>query len=123
MWQRFTERARRVVFFAQEEAARLGAVSVATIHVRIGPLSGVVPTALAAAFDLAVRGTQMDGARLNLEHDPITAWCRICKAVQVLQDPWSRVCPACELPLPELLSGDRLELTALEIVDGESPNC
>jgi hypothetical protein len=24
MWQRFTERARRVVFFAQEEAARLG---------------------------------------------------------------------------------------------------
>lgn len=24
MWQRFTERARRVVFFAQEEAGRLG---------------------------------------------------------------------------------------------------
>jgi hypothetical protein len=31
-WQRFTERARRVVFFAQEEAARLGVNFVGTEH-------------------------------------------------------------------------------------------
>jgi len=33
MWQRFTERARRVVFFAQEEAGRLGENYVATEHI------------------------------------------------------------------------------------------
>src|SRR5262249_22883984 len=36
MWQRFTERARRVVFFAQEEAARMGENYVGTEHLTLG---------------------------------------------------------------------------------------
>jgi hypothetical protein len=36
MWQRFTERARRVVFFAQEEAGRLGENYVSSEHLLLG---------------------------------------------------------------------------------------
>lgn len=36
MWQRFSERARRVVFFAQEEAGRLGENYVCTEHLLLG---------------------------------------------------------------------------------------
>jgi hypothetical protein len=36
MWQRFTERSRRVVFFAQEEAVRLGENYVSTEHLLLG---------------------------------------------------------------------------------------
>ena len=36
MWQRFTERARRVVFFAQEEAGKLGGNYVSTEHILLG---------------------------------------------------------------------------------------
>jgi len=36
MWQRFTERARRVVFFAQEEAAKFGENYVSTEHLLLG---------------------------------------------------------------------------------------
>lgn len=36
MWQRFTERARRAVFFAQEEAGRLGETYVSTEHLLLG---------------------------------------------------------------------------------------
>jgi ornithine carbamoyltransferase len=36
MWQRFTERARRVVFFAQEEASKLGDNFVSTEHLLLG---------------------------------------------------------------------------------------
>jgi ATP-dependent Clp protease ATP-binding subunit ClpA len=36
MWQRFTERSRRVVFFAQEEAGRLGEYYVSTEHLLLG---------------------------------------------------------------------------------------
>lgn len=36
MWQRFTERARKVVFYAQEEAGRLGENSVSTEHLLLG---------------------------------------------------------------------------------------
>ncbi len=36
MWQRFTERARRAIFFAQEEAGRLGENHVSTEHILLG---------------------------------------------------------------------------------------
>src|SRR4051812_1312420 len=36
MWQRFTERARRAVFYAQEEAGRLGENFVGTEHLLLG---------------------------------------------------------------------------------------
>ncbi|MDR3708948.1 MAG: ATP-dependent Clp protease ATP-binding subunit [Capsulimonadaceae bacterium] len=36
MWQRFTERARKVVFYAQEEAGRLGENYVSTEHILLG---------------------------------------------------------------------------------------
>ena len=36
MWQRFTERARGVIFFAQEEAQRLGVEEVGTAHLLLG---------------------------------------------------------------------------------------
>src|SRR5689334_12564180 len=36
MWQRFTERSRRIVFFAQEEAGRLGELYVSTEHLLLG---------------------------------------------------------------------------------------
>lgn len=36
MWQRFTERARRAVFFAQEEAARFGQSNVGPEHLVLG---------------------------------------------------------------------------------------
>jgi ATP-dependent Clp protease ATP-binding subunit ClpC len=36
MWQRFTERARRVIFYAQEEAGRLGENYVSTEHLLLG---------------------------------------------------------------------------------------
>ena len=36
MWQRFTERARRIVFFAQEEAGRLGENYISTEHLLLG---------------------------------------------------------------------------------------
>ncbi len=36
MWQRFTERARRAVFFAQEEAQKFGEGYVGTEHLILG---------------------------------------------------------------------------------------
>lgn len=36
MWQRFTERARKVVFYAQEEARRLGECNVTPSHLLLG---------------------------------------------------------------------------------------
>jgi len=42
-------------------------VSVKSIRVRVGPLSGVVPHALAFAFEVAVADSPLAGARLDIE--------------------------------------------------------
>jgi ornithine carbamoyltransferase len=54
MWQRFTERARRVVFFAQEEAGRFGDNYVSTEHFLLGLLREPDSTACAIMDKIGV---------------------------------------------------------------------
>jgi hydrogenase nickel incorporation protein HypA/HybF len=56
-----------LVELACEEAERLQARRVEALHVRVGPLSGVVKEALLFSFDIAAAGTSIDGARLKVE--------------------------------------------------------
>ncbi|HSI72719.1 MAG TPA: Clp protease N-terminal domain-containing protein, partial [Fimbriimonas sp.] len=48
MWQRFTERARKVVFYAQEEAQKYGEGYVSTEHILLGLLREPDSTACVA---------------------------------------------------------------------------
>lgn len=51
-----------------DELPRLGdGVTVRAVRLRVGPLSGVVPDALAFAFDAAALETPIAGARLDIE--------------------------------------------------------
>jgi hydrogenase nickel incorporation protein HypA/HybF len=51
-----------------EELPRLGdRVSIRRVRVRVGPLSGVVPEALAFAFEVAADDSPIAGARLEIE--------------------------------------------------------
>jgi hydrogenase nickel incorporation protein HypA/HybF len=56
-----------LVELASEEAARQGRVRVETLYVRVGALSGVVPSALRFSFDVAAGGTAIEGAVLEIE--------------------------------------------------------
>src|ERR1043166_3208064 len=64
MWQRFTERARRVVFFAQEEAARLGENYVGTEHLLLGL---VRENDSVAALILDALGVSLSAIRAGVE--------------------------------------------------------
>jgi hydrogenase nickel incorporation protein HypA/HybF len=99
---------------ASEEAERRG-VRVAALHVKLGPLSGVVSDALVSAYELAREGTLLDGSRLEIEKTPILMNCPTCRAerpVASIQELW---CAECGAPAREIVSGRELELTALEI--------
>jgi hydrogenase nickel incorporation protein HypA/HybF len=106
-----------LVDVALAEARRLGDVRVVALHVRAGPLSGVVPDALRFSFDVAAAGTAVEGARLDIEPGAVAVWCSTCTEARTLADMQHRRCPVCGQPTPELLSGDDLELTALEVAD------
>jgi hydrogenase nickel incorporation protein HypA/HybF len=51
-----------------DELPRLGSQTlVRSVHVRVGPYSGVVAEALMAAFEVAAAGSPVAGARLEIE--------------------------------------------------------
>lgn len=106
---------------ACEAAAPLGNVRVEALHVRLGALSGVVKEALAFSFDMAARGTAIDGARLDIEDVPVTAFCPACDAERMLDaTTFALRCPQCDGPLTKLIHGREMELTALEVSDEQA---
>jgi len=64
MWQRFTENARKVVFYAQEEAGRLGENYVSTEHLLLGITR--VPESVGALM-LERLGVELDVVRASVE--------------------------------------------------------
>lgn len=103
-----------ILELAEEESARHDG-RVAAVHLRLGPLSGVVREALASAFDLAREGTPMAEAELVVEEVPVAAYCPAC-AVEVAPVSWLDLrCPGCGAPTPEVVRGRELEVIALEI--------
>lgn len=104
-----------IVQIAEQEARRHGGGRVEAIHLRIGPLAGVVKEALLAAFPIAARGTAVDGSRLVIEDVPLVIYCPVCRAESpVAADGWLR-CPACRTPTGDIRQGRELEVAALEL--------
>jgi hydrogenase nickel incorporation protein HypA/HybF len=99
---------------AAEEAGR-HAGRVVAVHLRLGPLSGVVKEALLSAYNLAREGTPLEQAELVVEEVPLVAWCPACAAACPPASAWELRCPACGGPTPEVVSGRELEVAALEI--------
>ena len=99
---------------AEEEAQRHGG-RIAAIHLRLGPLSGVVKEALISAYDLAREGTRLAGAELVVEEVPVAAYCPACAAERAPISVQELRCPACGSPTPEIIRGRELDVVALEI--------
>jgi hydrogenase nickel incorporation protein HypA/HybF len=98
-----------------EEEAMRRECRVAAIHLRLGPLAGVVREALLSAYDLAREGTAMADAKLVIEEVPVVVRCPACAADRALVSTFELVCPDCGTPTPEVLRGQELEVVALEI--------
>src|ERR1700724_2638694 len=80
----------------------------------IGKLSGVVPDAVGACFDICAEGTVMEGASLDIEETPGRARCRDCEAQVELLDTIA-LCPCGSANL-EMFSGRELKIRSVEVV-------
>jgi hydrogenase nickel incorporation protein HypA/HybF len=97
-----------------EIAHRERANRVTRIHLRIGPLSGVVPELLEQAFSIARAGTIADQAELLAEPQPIRVRCSQCGAESDASV--SRLlCGVCGDYRTRLISGDELLLASVEM--------
>ena len=101
---------------ASEEAAKHAGAKVEAVHLKLGKLSGVVKDALLFSWEIATQGTKLETARLEIEEIPLVAFCGNCRENKTLAAINNLVCPTCEKPTPEIISGRELQVTALEIV-------
>ncbi len=104
-----------VLDVAAEAADRHGAGRVAAVHLRLGPLSGVVAEALRSAYELARQGTTLAGAELVIEETALATYCRTCAAERAPPSARELCCPVCGAPTPDVVRGRELEVVALEI--------
>ena len=101
----------------EEEADRHGGAPVEAIHVRLGPLSGVVKEALLSAYELAVERTPFEHSRLIIEEMPIVIYCSKCQAERPVHSVQWFCCAECDTPASEVRRGRELELAALELTE------
>lgn len=93
-----------------------GAPAVTCVRVRVGPLSGVVPELLRAAFRVARAGTLAATAALEVEEAPLEVACEDCGTRGAAPAPNRLLCPACGGGRTRLASGDELLLTGMTLV-------
>jgi len=90
------------------------AAPVASVRLRIGKLSGVVPDALRFCFELVTEGTGLEGATLIIDEPAGAGHCRSCSSDLALTD-IILLCP-CGSADVEVTSGRELTVQSIEVV-------
>lgn len=109
---------------ACEELARQGGGRVASLHLRLGPLSGVMKEALLSAWELACEQSPLEGSTLIIEDVPIEIDCPYCGSPQQVISIQDMTCRRCGHPSANIIHGRELELFAMEICDEQTaPAC
>lgn len=101
---------RNIVAIVSEHA---GSARVKRVTLEIGALSAVVPDAIRFCFDVCTRGTQVDGARLEIREIPGAGRCRSCGAEFTLTQPFGRC--GCGSPRIEVVGGEELLIKEMEV--------
>jgi hydrogenase nickel incorporation protein HypA/HybF len=104
-----------ILELAEEEADRRGNVRVLGIHLKLGPLAGVVKEALLSAFELAREGSPLDEVQLVIQEVPVLAYCPVCRVERAVASLNQLICIECRTPTPQVTSGRELEVVALEL--------
>jgi hydrogenase nickel incorporation protein HypA/HybF len=104
---------------ASEEARKRGGARVYAVHLKLGPLSGVVKDALMFSYGLACEGTLLENSRLVIEEVPVVVYCPNCELEKTLELIQRFCCPTCGTLTSHVVSGKQLELVAIEISDFE----
>jgi len=99
---------------AEEELGRQGGGRVSAIHLRLGPLSGVVREALLFSYGVACEGTPLEGSNLVIEDMPVRLECKRCGGERDAVSVQRLECAQCGGPA-RVVRGAELEMFALEM--------
>jgi hydrogenase nickel incorporation protein HypA/HybF len=89
---------------------------VSKIHLKVGKLSGVVPEALRAGFQIVAQKTASAQAALEIEEVPARAKCADCQAEFTITEPYF-LCPGCSSGRIQLTAGQELTVESFDVED------
>lgn len=103
------------ILTALEQNARdEGYTRVKRVRLEIGALAGVETEAMRFGFDVVMKGSLADGARLEITDVPGAAWCMQCmKTVPVKQR--YDACPDCSSYQLQVTGGEEMKIKELEV--------
>ena len=93
---------------------KVGPAKVSTVRLEVGRLSAVVPDALRFCFDLCTRGTQLEGAVLDIVEIGGRGKCRACGREMTLGHVLTAC--ACGSDDVELVQGQELRIRDVEVM-------
>jgi len=99
----------------EEQARTHGFARVTTLRLEIGQFAGVEKEALAFAFDVAMRGSPAEGARLEMIDLAGRAMCYDCMTEVEIEDRLSP-CPRCGGGRLLPVAGDEMRIKDMEVV-------
>lgn len=103
-----------IVEICSEEASKSGADKVTGVEVEVGAVSGIIPEALEFSWDVATKGSLVEGADLRIIKIRASACCVHCSEKFELEDVFEP-CPACNKFGNDILAGKELKIKAITI--------
>ncbi|MCJ2182808.1 hydrogenase maturation nickel metallochaperone HypA [Novosphingobium sp. 1949] len=98
----------------EEQAQGQGFTRVARVALDIGVFSGVEAQALRFGFDVVMKGSVAQDARLEIHVQPATAWCLPCGHEVGLAQRYD-ACPDCGSYQLQVTGGENLSIRELEV--------
>lgn len=91
----------------------VGPREVVSVHLTVGALAGLVPSALEFVWDVAAAGTPLQGSTLLITWVPASVWCARCAGVVTPEVGF--LCPSCGDLSGDLRTGRELEVTSVRV--------
>ncbi|MCP4022192.1 MAG: hydrogenase maturation nickel metallochaperone HypA [Desulfobacteraceae bacterium] len=85
------------------------------VNLRIGKMAAIVEHSLTFCFEIIVKDTPLEGARLEIDFVPVMVHCTGCDNEWEVEGPVFQ-CPNCKEGKVEMLSGREIQITSIELV-------
>jgi len=103
-----------VLQILQDNAKSKGFERVKTVWLELGELSGVEIEAMRFCFDVIMKDTLADQAKLEIIRVPGQAWCMQCATTVKVKQLFD-ACPGCGSYQVQVTGGDQMQIKELEV--------
>ncbi len=108
--------AQEIISIVQENLPEGNGHPVKSVKLRIGKLTNILPDSLEFCFDALIKSTPLDGAKLDIQHIPVSVKCRQCGLTHEIEGV-AFLCPSCASSDIQMVAGNELQVSEIEISD------